>query len=229
QPFVAATPSPIGSDTTKSHESISLYRLYTPQLPTDIQAFINKLAFNLHSIFFYLAIPWFYDRYRGWVKLSGFGAKSLRHFDASPYLTMLMIMLPLLVWASFQPAFLHAYPRYLPGSAEACWQVSPWLTVTVYELSYAAQFVALEIFFRGFIVLALARFLGSGAVFPMVAVYAYIHFLKPMPEAIGSVFGGYILGVIAFYSRSVLGGNMHPYWRSLANGGAGVLAVINDP
>ena len=40
----------------------------------------------------------------------------------------------------------------------------------------------------------------------MVGVYAFVHFEKPMVEAIGSMVGGFILGVIALYSRSILGG-----------------------
>jgi hypothetical protein len=54
--------------------------------------------------------------------------------------------------------------------------------------------------------MALAKYLGSGAIWVMVAVYVFIHFNKPMFEAIGSFFGGYILGVIAYYSRSIYGG-----------------------
>jgi hypothetical protein len=33
-----------------------------------------------------------------------------------------------------------------------------------------------------------------------------LHFGKPMGEAVSSIFGGFILGVIALYSRSILGG-----------------------
>lgn len=40
----------------------------------------------------------------------------------------------------------------------------------------------------------------------MVATYAFLHFGKPMTEAISSVFGGYILGIIFLYNRNVWGG-----------------------
>ncbi|CAN5226073.1 hypothetical protein BH23BAC1_BH23BAC1_38320 [soil metagenome] len=40
----------------------------------------------------------------------------------------------------------------------------------------------------------------------MVVLYAFYHFGKPPGETIGSIFGGYILGVIAMYTRSVMGG-----------------------
>jgi hypothetical protein len=40
----------------------------------------------------------------------------------------------------------------------------------------------------------------------MAAAYAVLHFGKPMGEAISSVFGGYILGIIALYGRNIWGG-----------------------
>ena len=40
----------------------------------------------------------------------------------------------------------------------------------------------------------------------MTAVYVFIHFGKPLGETIGSALGGYILGVIALYSRNIWGG-----------------------
>ena len=36
----------------------------------------------------------------------------------------------------------------------------------------------------------------------MAATYAALHFGKPMGETISSIFGGYILGVIALYNHS---------------------------
>ncbi|MEM7655668.1 MAG: CPBP family intramembrane glutamic endopeptidase, partial [Bacteroidota bacterium] len=63
-----------------------------------------------------------------------------------------------------------------------------------------------ELIFRGFFVIGMAKVLGKGAVLPMVSIYAARHFAKPMLETVGSVFGGYILGVIAFRSQNIWGG-----------------------
>jgi membrane protease YdiL (CAAX protease family) len=49
-------------------------------------------------------------------------------------------------------------------------------------------------------------FVGRAALMPMVTLYAFWHFGKPIPEAIGSIFAGYILGVIALRTRSIVGG-----------------------
>jgi hypothetical protein len=37
-------------------------------------------------------------------------------------------------------------------------------------------------------------------------LYCTLHFGKPMGEAVSSVFGGYILGVVAYETRSIWGG-----------------------
>lgn len=131
---------------------------------------------------------------------------SRRRFDWRPYALMLAIMTSPIVWASFQPSFQSMYPIYRPGAVEAAtgWPMA--LTWSVHEICYALRFVGVEVFFRGFLVIGLMRWLGRGALLPMVCLYAVWHFGKPMPEALGSIFGGYILGVIAYSSRCILGG-----------------------
>ena len=78
----------------------------------------------------------------------------------------------------------------------------------IYELFYGFDFLGVEMIFRGFMVIGLARWLGKEAIMPMVAVYCILHFGKPMPEAISSIFGGFLLGILAYRSKSVLGGVM---------------------
>jgi membrane protease YdiL (CAAX protease family) len=40
----------------------------------------------------------------------------------------------------------------------------------------------------------------------MASFYCYIHFGKPLGETLGSIFGGYVLGVIAYRTGSIYGG-----------------------
>lgn len=131
-----------------------------------------------------------------------------RYFDWRPYTVMLAIMAVPIAWASFQPAFLQTYPIFRPGLVEAQLGWPPAATYCFHEVCYALRFVGVEVFFRGFLVIGLARWLGRDALLPMVFLYAIWHFGKPMPEALGSVFGGYILGVIALSSRCILGGTL---------------------
>lgn len=126
--------------------------------------------------------------------------------DVSPYLILLLMMLPLIIWASFQPDFLRTYPSYHDSTADEFFGVSPWVTALAYELFYGFDFISTELLFRGFLIIGMAHLLGRGTLLPMVVCYASLHFGKPLGETIGSVFGGYILGVIALNSRSVWGG-----------------------
>ncbi len=122
------------------------------------------------------------------------------------YFLMLLIVLPLVILASFQPDFLKVYPQYFAGPAEAKIGVSPWLTGGIFEFVYLADFALVELVFRGFLIIGFVRWLGPRTVLPMAAMYCFLHFGKPAGEAVASIFGGYILGVVAYYSRSIWGG-----------------------
>lgn len=170
--------------------------------------FLDKVFYNLQCVILYSLAPlslWIlYYRKRnpewkmfGWTK---------QNVSLKPYFIMLLLMLPLLIWASTKPDFLQAYPRYRPGAMEQTGNFSPFFTIGIFELSYVFQFVALEWFFRGFVVFSLSRFFEEKAVWIMVAVYVFLHFNKPMHESIGSFFGGYVLGIIAQKTGSVYGG-----------------------
>jgi len=73
----------------------------------------------------------------------------------------------------------------------------------VWEVFYVAQFFALEVFFRGFMLQALGRVMGSGAIFVMVLPYVMIHFGKPMIECFAAIIAGVVLGTLALRTRSV--------------------------
>jgi membrane protease YdiL (CAAX protease family) len=63
-----------------------------------------------------------------------------------------------------------------------------------------------ELFFRGFLVIGMVSMIGKKAILPMAVLYCFVHFGKPFGEALSSFFGGYILGVLAYYTRNVFGG-----------------------
>lgn len=127
-------------------------------------------------------------------------------FDARPYFTMLLIMLPLIIAASFNGAFMRQYPMYKLSNAHIALGVPEWVTVAGYEIAYGLDFVTVEYLFRGFFVLAMAGILGRSAVITMAVLYCVLHFGKPAGEAMSSIFGGYILGVVAYETKSVWGG-----------------------
>ena len=134
----------------------------------------------------------------------------MKLFRWRPYLLMLGIVALFILSGSFFGDIQGYYPRY-PKSGVASFLenhpgIKPWMTLSFYQLSYASNFVGVEAMFRGFLILAFSRTLGGHAVLPMIVTYAFLHFGKPLTETISSLFGGYILGVITYYSRSIWGG-----------------------
>jgi hypothetical protein len=129
-----------------------------------------------------------------------------RQFDVRLYFTMLLIMLPLIIAASYNDSFLRQYPMYKNSSAHLYMDVPEWVTVAGYELAYGLDFITVEYLFRGFLVIGMMTILGRGAVLTMAVVYCVLHFGKPAGEALSSIFGGYILGVVAYETKSIWGG-----------------------
>jgi hypothetical protein len=78
-----------------------------------------------------------------------------------------------------------------------------WILIAIYEIAYAFSFVNIELFFRGFLVIGMSKYLGKNVLLPMIVFYSTIHFGKPLPETISSLFGGYILGTLAYNTRSI--------------------------
>lgn len=117
------------------------------------------------------------------------------------YATMLAVIAPFVVAASYTPAFQRKYPFYRPGPDESLW---PWFLL--WELLYAAQFLGLEIFYRGFVVHGLKRRVGYASIYFMMVPYMMIHFGKPLPECIGSIVAGFALGTMSLATGSIWGG-----------------------
>lgn len=126
--------------------------------------------------------------------------------NVKPYLWLLAMLLPFILFASFTPDFLKMYPQ-----ATRCLNVAKieegrvWYA-TVFEFFYGLNFVNTEFFFRGFLILVLSRWLGYGAILPVAAFYVTIHFGKPLGETISSFFGGIALGVLVLETKSIWGG-----------------------
>jgi membrane protease YdiL (CAAX protease family) len=115
------------------------------------------------------------------------------------YLLLFLAVLPLVLLASTRTDFLDTYPFYRLAARS----VPDFL---IWEVLYASQFVSLEFFFRGFLLHTLKRDLGAYALFVSVVPYCMIHFQKPLPEALGAIVAGLVLGTLSLRTGSVLGG-----------------------
>jgi membrane protease YdiL (CAAX protease family) len=112
------------------------------------------------------------------------------------YVALYLAILPVVVIASYTKPFLHTYPFYKMAGRS-------WTDYVAWELMYGASFLALEFFFRGFLLFALKRTMGAYAIFVMIVPYCMIHFHKPVAEVCGAIFAGIVLGTLAMATRSI--------------------------
>lgn len=176
------------------------------------QSFISSQWPSPQNIFYLRSINWVIKVFVllvpvfmiWWLKDSThqpfYGIKKLDKLQ--PYLVMLLVMLPLLALAATQKDFQSVYPKaqVLKSIPANRWQY------VVYELCYGFDFISIEFFFRGFLVLALANICGTHCIIPMACFYCAIHLGKPMGEAISSFWGGLLLGIVSYNTASVWGG-----------------------
>jgi len=122
------------------------------------------------------------------------------------YLSLYVVILPILAVVSFTPDFLSYYPMYKPWDFGNVFNRPVWLNTVIYETVYISDFLMVEMIFRGALVIGMASILGRTAVLPMIVVYVTLHFGKPVMETISALFGGYFLGALAFQTRHIWGG-----------------------
>lgn len=203
-----AVGSSVYADLARRVEDMRLYP-YVYRLLGNLQSILTIL---LPLVLYYLLI----DKAR-----NGFYGLQPKRKGLKLYAILLLLMVPLIALAATQPDFLQAYPTYRNTGAHLAMNVPEWTTILGYELAYGWDFVPTELLFRGFLVIGLSRIIQplgvtpatgqlalntAGPVLPMIVWYASIHFGRPLGETISSLFGGYILGVLALSTRSIWGG-----------------------
>ena len=151
------------------------------------------------QIFFYLAVPMVIvlalglrPADIGW-RLRGTAG------DWKKYAALFVVAAPFVIVASSTASFQESYPLYeiAPG------QTGVWSDLAVWWPFYVAQFVAVETFFRGYLVIGLAPALGRLSILVATVPYLMIHFVKPPMEALASIVGGVVMGILAYRTRSV--------------------------
>jgi membrane protease YdiL (CAAX protease family) len=115
------------------------------------------------------------------------------------YGLFLGIVLPAMWIVSREPDFGTYYPFY-KNASRSWWDFLAW------EAMYFAQFLALEMFFRGWWLGVLRKSFGSAAIFCMAVPYCMIHYGKPYLEANGAIVAGIALGSLSMKTRSIYQG-----------------------
>ncbi len=119
--------------------------------------------------------------------------------DWKKYVALFVIAAPFVIVASTTAEFQDRYPLYeiYPG------QSGVWRDLSIWWPLYVAQFVAIENFFRGYLVLGLAPKIGRLSILVATIPYLMIHFVKPPMEALASIVGGIVMGTLAYRTKSV--------------------------
>ena len=112
------------------------------------------------------------------------------------YLILFAGIFPVLVGISHLKSFQDTYPFYRQAGRSL-------LDFTVWEVSYLLTFVAVEFFFRGYLLFGLRRAIGSLSIFVAVVPYCMIHVNKPLAEMLGSIVAGLLLGTLALSTGSI--------------------------
>jgi len=207
--------------TPRHHLFLAITLVYTAVALTALEYFgnpgfaastfpnLNRPYFGLYphlwwacfSILFYLPIPILIVKLIFKHRLRDYGLTlAVKRQHLALYGAMLLIMSPIVFYVSTLTDFLNIYPFYRGAP------LAPDGAVLVWAAAYGVQFVALEFFFRGFLVLGLERYIGRYAVWVALVPYCMIHFHKPPIEAFAAIIAGIVLGEVARRTRSILGG-----------------------
>jgi membrane protease YdiL (CAAX protease family) len=154
----------------------------------------------------YVMAPALLIRFGLRARLWDYGVKPYGALAGWPiYVAMFVIMVPLVAWMSSNEHFQATYPFYNLARNQPLW---PWFWC--WEALYAIQFVALEFFFRGFLLHGIRQRFGAYSILVMMIPYCMIHFSKPMPEAFAAIIAGLALGYMSLRTRSIwLGAAIH--------------------
>jgi hypothetical protein len=175
------------------------------KLPRQLLRWSYYVFVNLNQILFLFLIFLVFRKIADRKDSFSYGLTN-KNASTKPYLFILLMLAPFIIFASFQPDFLKSYPIYKDNFQRVSEVWNPAYAISSFELSYALRFVSVEFFFRGFLVIGLVKLIGQRAILPMVVLYAFWHFGKPVAETIAAGFGAYILGIIALKTQSIKGG-----------------------
>lgn len=178
------------------------------QVPFSLQYIAEQLtvySFRILTFALPVWLVWRFFDHKSKPSLYGFSVKT---FSPLPYLLLLLCFAPFIYYASTTASFLQQYPIYKSNFAAAYLKINALIPMFSFELLYGIDFVFVEVFFRGFLIIFIGRYLGVQAIILAASMYCLFHLGKPVAETASSFFGGMLLGIFSHYSRSIYGGIM---------------------
>lgn len=190
------------------YRGIALEASFCQWLEMDGCRFIWRVLRRFNRLLLFLVpllVFWHLDKKH----LSSFYGMTTKWKSLKMYLPLLLIMVVIIGLASFAEQFQTYYPLYAKSGSARFLKATgfpEWVAVMIFEVAYGFNYISIEFFFRGFLIYSFVRLVGPEVVLPMVCTYAALHFGKPFLEAFSSIFGGYILGVLALRTENIWGG-----------------------
>lgn len=168
----------------------------------------RHIAWSISVSLMYTVLPYLYMRIvlRESLQSMGLNWRGFRD-HVWMYVVMFAVMTPIM-WtfcANYQPLIDH-----YPFTSDVRKSLGHWFG---WELVYCMQFMALEFFYRGFMIHGTVRCVGiAGSIGGMMVPYMMIHFGKPYMETLGAIFAGLFLGLVSLRTKAIYGGMfMHIY------------------
>jgi len=168
------------------HPSVLLQIMPEPWRGPHIQLSVRALWAALHLLF-YAIIPWTVAKGIGLTSVD-IGLKAGTIWPSRRLLMGVTISaVPVVLLVSYTPGFLRAYPMF--RTLRIDWHATgAWLPL------FASYLFSIEFFFRGFLPAMLTPALGRYSLF--VALIPYVATHSFLPEAIGAVPVGILLGML---------------------------------
>mgnify|MGYP005838192559 CR=1 FL=1 len=111
-------------------------------------------------------------------------------------LIFILIMLPLIWFASSSSSFANVYPHL--ASVRESWEI-----FLIYELGLVIYMLAWEFVWRGYMLFGLYEKFGFYSIFIQMIPFVILHNGKPMLETFGSILAGLALGILALRTKSI--------------------------
>lgn len=115
------------------------------------------------------------------------------------YIVLYLMVLPAVIAVSYAPSFQHTYPFYHLAHRS-------FVDLGLWWIFYGLQFFFLEFFFRGYLLHGTKQALGVYSIFVSSIPYCMIHYGKPMPETLGAIIAGVVLGTLSLRTMSIWSG-----------------------
>lgn len=168
-------------------------------IPSEWSRLAEMNAWAGTQILFYAAIPllvWTLVLKRPTVDIGLRLRGTSEHWKV--YAGLFAVAVPFVIAASFTHEFQLNYPLLEVYRGD-----DPYPALFVWWAFYAAQFFAIEVFFRGFLIHGLVPKFGAWSVLVMMVPYTMIHFVKPPAEALAAIVGALVMGTLSLRTRSI--------------------------